>query len=300
MQFGHALQRLLEAINNTNPWYGPVYLIKIDIVNGFYRVWVNTDNIPKLSVVFPAMSDSDQLIVFPLVLPMGWKESPPYFCATTEMAVDLVNQAIPMSYPGPHHLDSLANTPPPPEPPSLTPPANHHWTSIPGPPHHRCRHHRGLAPKPLGSFDVFVDDAIGIAQGRTLHRTRLRRVLFNAIDSVFHPLDALDPPQRQEPISVKKLLKGNGCWTTRKAVILGWLIDTVCQTVSLPPHCVTRLQDILASIPLMQKRITLLKWQQVLGELCTMMLRIPGACGLFSYLQEAFYHQPRGQTHSPQ
>jgi hypothetical protein len=39
MQFGHALQHLLlEAINNTDPWYGPVYLIKIDIANGFYHV----------------------------------------------------------------------------------------------------------------------------------------------------------------------------------------------------------------------------------------------------------------------
>jgi hypothetical protein len=247
MQFGHALQRLLEAINNADPWYSPVYLIKIDIANGFYRVWVNTDDIPKLGIVFPAMSDSDQLIAFPLVLPMGWKESLPYFCATTEMAVDLANQAIPMSYPGPHCLDSLADTLPPPEPPSPTPPANHHWTSVPKPPR---RHRRqGLAPNPLGSFHVFVDDAIGIAQGGTLRRTHLQCILFNAIDSVFRPLDASDPPQRQEPIWVKKLSKRDGCWTMRK-VILGWLIDMVRQTVSLPPHRVTRLQDILDSIPL--------------------------------------------------
>jgi hypothetical protein len=31
----------------------------------------------------------------------------------------------------------------------------------------------------------------------------------------------------------KKLLKGDGCWTTRK-VVLGWLLDTVRQTIELP------------------------------------------------------------------
>ena len=95
---------------------------------------MNTDDIPKLGVVFPAMADSDQLIAFPLVLPMGWKESPPYFCATTETAVNLANQAIPMSYPRPHRLDLLANTLPPPEPPSLTLLTTNLWTSVPEPP----------------------------------------------------------------------------------------------------------------------------------------------------------------------
>ena len=163
-----------------------------------------------------------------------------------------------------------------------------HWTTVPVPPLRR-RPRRGLAQKPLGTFDVFVDDAIGLAQGGTLRRQRLRRILFTAIDTVFRPLDAGDSPHRQEPISVKKLLKGDGCWTTRK-VILGWLIDTVQQTIALPPHRVARFLDILTSVPLHQKRITLTKWQQLLGELRSMLLGIPGARGLFSHLQEAFRH----------
>jgi hypothetical protein len=102
-------------------------------------------------------------------------------------------------------------------------------------------------------------------------------------------LDANDSPHRQEPISVKKLLKGDGCWTTRK-VILSWLIDTIRQTISLPPHRVDRFLEILTLVPPHQTRTTLTKWQQLLGELHCMLLGIPGARGLFSHLQAAFQH----------
>ena len=102
MQFGKALQRILQAILHADPRFGPVYLIKVDIANGFYRVWLNTADIPKLGVVFPTLPDSEPLVAFPLVLPMGWTESPPYFCAATETAMDLANQAAEWGRPPPH------------------------------------------------------------------------------------------------------------------------------------------------------------------------------------------------------
>jgi hypothetical protein len=227
----------LETILNANPRFGPVYLIKVDIADGFYRVWVNTDDIPKLGVIFPTLPNSEPLVAFPLVLPMGWTESPPYFCATTETAVDLANRAAAHGNPPPHRLDTVTDSLPPPEDTRAFTPCPP-GTSVPEPPRRR-RPRRGLSSRPFGTFDVFVDDAIGIAQGGTLRRKRLRRVLFTAIDSVFRPLEPGDSPHRQEPISVKKLLKGDGCWTTRK-VVLGWLIDTVRHTVELPPHRVDR------------------------------------------------------------
>ena len=36
-------------------------------------------------------------------------------------------------------------------------------------------------------------------------------------------------------MSLKKLLQGDGSWVTRK-LILGWIIDTLQQTIKLPPH----------------------------------------------------------------
>jgi hypothetical protein len=36
MQFGRALDRVLYQIHHANPEYGPVYLLKLDISDGFY------------------------------------------------------------------------------------------------------------------------------------------------------------------------------------------------------------------------------------------------------------------------
>jgi hypothetical protein len=170
MQFGHALQQILETILNANPCYGPIYLIKVDIADGFYCVWVNTSDIPKLGVIFPPLPNSEPLVAFPLVLPMGWTESPPYFCAATETFVDLANQQAERTHPPPHRLDSVADTAPAIE---VRPPPGQHsdslWESVSVPPHRRCPR-PGLAQKPLGTFDIFVDDAIGLVQGGTLRQ----------------------------------------------------------------------------------------------------------------------------------
>ncbi len=75
MQFGLALQRVISAIVHADPRYGPVYLSKIDIADGFYRMWLQTWDIPKLGVVLPTAPGEDTLVAFPLTLPMGWVES---------------------------------------------------------------------------------------------------------------------------------------------------------------------------------------------------------------------------------
>ncbi len=66
-------------------------MIKLDISDGFYRIGLNIDNIPKLGVVFPTLPGDKPLIAFPLVLPMGWTNSPPIFLAATETIADIAN-----------------------------------------------------------------------------------------------------------------------------------------------------------------------------------------------------------------
>ena len=48
MQFGRTLQRIMSQIVHADPSYGPVKLGKIDIADGFYRVWLQFRDIPKL------------------------------------------------------------------------------------------------------------------------------------------------------------------------------------------------------------------------------------------------------------
>lgn len=70
MQFGRALQRVISTIVHADGRYGPVYLAKIDIADGFYRVWLQLDDIPKLGVALPTAPGLPPLVAFPLVLPM--------------------------------------------------------------------------------------------------------------------------------------------------------------------------------------------------------------------------------------
>jgi hypothetical protein len=94
MQFGKAQEQMLQARMKANPKFGTVKAYKVDIGDGFYRVPVATSGVLKLGVLLPEMpSFSERMVAFPLVIPMGWTESPPFFCKFTETACDLTNEA---------------------------------------------------------------------------------------------------------------------------------------------------------------------------------------------------------------
>lgn len=74
MPFGKALkwilQNIVEANPEANPKFGPIYLMKVDIADGFYRIWVCAPDIVKLIVSIPMLDREEPLIdpVAPLVL----------------------------------------------------------------------------------------------------------------------------------------------------------------------------------------------------------------------------------------
>ena len=107
-----------------------------------------------------------------------------------------------------------------------------------------------------------------------------------AIDDIFRPLTPDDPPHCREPASVKKMLKGDAAWATQKR-ILGWDVDTVQATLHLPPHRLERLHTLLDRISPPHKRVPVGVWHQLLGELRSMSLVLPGSRGLFSILQHS-------------
>ena len=69
-------------------------MAKIDIADGFYRVWLQIADIPQLGVALPTTPGGDPLVAFPLALPMGWVESPPYFTSLTETSCGLANNML--------------------------------------------------------------------------------------------------------------------------------------------------------------------------------------------------------------
>jgi len=308
MQFGLALDRILREILLANPEFGPVNLMKVDLSDGFYRIGLNIGDIPKLGVVFPTEPGEEPLVAFPLVLPMGWRNSPPIFSTATETIADLTNQRLRDPTPAqPHPLDEQAEQVIP-ESPLLTASSNSSsssykdalvnsiaiaWPSAVSIPPARDPSLPSKS-RPLSYVDVFVDDFLGLAQEYSNSR-RVRRILMHAIDDVFRPLDSEDSPFRRQPTSLKKLEKGDCSWSTIK-VILGWIIDTVNMTIQLPPHRVERLAEILSSIPVTQKRTSVRKWHKVLGELRSMSLALPGARHLFSHMQHAMSSKLKGRV----
>jgi hypothetical protein len=49
-------------------------------------------DVPKQGILFPTREGEEPMVGFPLVLPMGWMQSPPLFTAATETLVDLASR----------------------------------------------------------------------------------------------------------------------------------------------------------------------------------------------------------------
>jgi hypothetical protein len=285
MQFGRTLWRLLYRIHHANDKFGPVYMSKVDLSDGFYRLWLRPEDTMRLAVLFPSRPNEPNLIGIPMTNPMGWVSSPPNFCACTETVADLANVgindkgAMTRARVTPHRLDLVSESQPAPEDtPTIT------TTSIPA--------LESTTPfrKPIKYWDIYVDDFCGLVQGNKWERRAVKRILFQSLDKVFRPLDAADTAFRQEPASIKKLKKGDARWAT-SMVILGWVVNSITKTISLPSHRADRLLEILHSIPAAQRTIATKEWHKIIGELRSMSIAIPGCKGLFSVLQEAFRHE---------
>jgi hypothetical protein len=283
MQFGRTLWRLLFRIHHANDHFGPVFMSKIDLSDGFYRLWLRPEDTMRLAVLFPSRDKEPPLIGIPLTNPMGWVLSPPNFCACTETIADLANgglkdkEALEYARLTPHPLDEVSESTP-------TDGEGVPAPNVPATPATKPFH------RPIKYWDIYVDDFCGLVQGNKWERRAVKRILFQALDKVFRPLDESDTKYRQEPASIKKLKQGDACWTTSK-IILGWLVDTINKTISLPSHRADRLSEILHSIPHTQRTIATKEWHKVIGELRSMSVAIPGCKGLFSILQEAFRHE---------
>jgi hypothetical protein len=271
MQFGCALWRILSTVHHADPRLGPIFLFKIDIADGFYHIWVNANGVPKLGVVVPTLPGQPKIIDFPLVLPMCWMQSPPLFTAATETVADLANQELRASKPAqPHMVDIVSESQG--TVPELTPIALNVAPTLPLPVKALPK---GRPSPPVKSWEVDVDDFIDIVQGSRTHHRHAKRVLLHNLDKVFFPLDHIDNKHRQEPASIKKMKKGDATWATRK-IVLGWIINTVRLTIELPAHRLTRLFDLLHLIPPRQRRVSTKKWQQLVGELRSMVLAFAG------------------------
>ena len=276
MQWGRTFQRLLWYIHTADRRHGPVFMSKTDLSDGFYQLPLTPSGALKLAVPFNR-ADKEPYLAVPTRLPMGWTESPPAFSAMTETVADLINHQLTTDQriPPEHPMEACASSPVPMHNPTAD---DAHPIKDTGP----------IRP-PLAYTDVYVDDFIKLAQGWR-NCLRVRRAAYHCIDTVFRPNDHLDR-HRKEPISVKKLSKGDDSWSTKKTV-LGWDIDSRTRTIHLPEHRKEKLQEMLTTM-IGRRRASDTEWYKLLGEIRSMALALPGSAGGFSFLQAAMQPKKR-------
>ena len=189
---------------------------------------------------------------------------------------------------GPPYKASPGSAPAPLQP-GLPHPSCHEPMAVPQPlPSRQPQETCALRPSatPLAYVDVYMDDFLGLAQGHPGLREHVRSTIFYSIDDVLRPNCSTDATHRTEPISLSKLAKGDAKWATRK-VLLGWVVDTVAETIELPEHRRLRFLEILDNLR-DRRRISIKDWHKSLGELRSMILAVPGGRGFFSTLQTGF------------
>ncbi len=212
-QLGHALGRIIHAFVETFDTDDiKIFMAKWDVKDGFWRMMCADREEWNFAYVLPQRKGEPIRMVVPTLLQMGWVESPPYFCAASETARDSA-----MEY---------ANT------------------KIGSLPTHKFTHYTmgdsevaqlpQFTPRHQGSplrysLEVYVDDFMSIIIPTS--REQLEHVasaVMLGIHDVF-PADIIDS---NDPISEKKLKKGEGQYSTLKT-LLGFDFDGTRKTMWL-------------------------------------------------------------------
>jgi hypothetical protein len=87
-QLGHALSSIIHAFAEAND-NAKIFMAKWDIKDDFWRIDCKAGEEWNFAYVLPQEPNKPTKLIVPTSLQMGWVESLPYFCATTETAWDI-------------------------------------------------------------------------------------------------------------------------------------------------------------------------------------------------------------------
>jgi len=236
-QIGQVLPRIIAAMAEAPLEDGDIVLMKTDIKDGFWRMVCAEGFEWNFAYVLPSLPGQPVEIVVPSALQMGWALSPPFFCAASETARDIAASYVsePIGSIPPHPMEHL--TMPDVE---VTLPNLQNASGKSG-------------AQFLQLLEVYVDDFIQLVQSSDpavlLHCSR---ALLHGIHSVFPP-PAITGHNGQDPISLKKLMEGEGLWDVRKE-ILGWMMDGATRCIELSEKKQQAIQKELKTILRIEKK----------------------------------------------
>jgi hypothetical protein len=266
-EIGKVLPRLFHFMAST-PADQEIRLSKVDLSDGFWRLLVEPDQKWNFCYVMPDPPGARVRIVIPSALQMGWAESPAYFCAATETGRDIIDLLLREDIDLPEH--PLEEFMAPKDTPRTAPPGSAAQTSV----------------------GVYVDDyVLGVVENadRTLIR-RVSRATLHAIHSIFPPPEVSGHIGGKDPISRKKLEKGDARFEVEKE-ILGFMMNGADRTVRLSDAKATAIAEEIATI-LKKKHVPLKRFRSVLGRLQHAARILPAAKGMFSPLNKATRGDP--------
>jgi hypothetical protein len=243
-------------------------LSKIDLSDGFWRMIVEQDEVWNFCYVMPDPPGAPIRIVVPSALQMGWAQSPAYFCAATETARDLIQGLV---------ADKT----------ELPPHCFEHYM------HPAKSAKRSKNDSPAHGAYVYLDDFIGAAvenkEGTLLGR--ITRAALHGIHAIFPPPDVTGHIGGKDPISLKKLQRGDAQWSHQKE-ILGFVVNGDTKTVSITE---ARATDIVGEIRkiLKKKQVQLKRYRRIVGKIRHVALIMPGVKGLFSPINKALRGEPQ-------
>jgi hypothetical protein len=197
------LDALLLQFESPCQW--EVLWSKIDLSDGFWRMIVEAGQEANFTYELPEHPEREgKWFVIPSALQMGWKNSPAYFCATTEAAWVIIARLLALSahdgFIDEHPYESYCATGGPcPK-----------WSS---------------RPEALVLLRVFVDDFIlGIAgapdrESRNAETMWMARAALHGIHSIFPPPSITDHVDGHDSISLKKLVALDGRLQTDKLIL---------------------------------------------------------------------------------
>ncbi|KAL7465644.1 hypothetical protein ACHAXS_005969 [Conticribra weissflogii] len=200
-QHGHCLQRIIYAFGMADP-NAHIFNAKFDVKDGFWNLKTVEGEEWNFCHHYPKHGKGGTKLVVPLSLNMGWVDSPPYFCVSSETGQDVAADYAgrPVGSIPPHKFSAITETAPEFQ---LLPPT--------APPGSKLRY----------VLEVYVNNYIALAM--PVAQDQLRHVgqaLMHRIHDVLPPND----DAAWDPILYKKLSKGEGIWMLEKE-ILGFMFN---------------------------------------------------------------------------
>jgi hypothetical protein len=225
--YGFCLRRIIYQILSLRHHYptDSILISKFDIKSAFRRINYSGQAATRCIAVF------DNIAYVNLRMTFGGSNCPTTWCAVSEIITDLANDLL-SSLDWDHTTLYWRYQ-------HLVPLPDHIKSTIPMAP---CLDTLLLPePRPWGSTDIFIDDAIPVFLNRPEYVSRATAAVPLAIDILSRPFDEHDSPPRDHMLALSKL-EAEGA-PNEIQIVLGWRLNTRSLIISLPTEKYTAWTD---------------------------------------------------------